>query len=331
MGNYRSGNKYRVAIGLETSLGSGNTHSEAGSPPTLSVRWEDLTVMPVKLELNPDRQLIDTNYKTGTSQATAYEQVQGVTDGTFTLSGKLSLDYEILLQAMFHQSPVDQIYTFDDTPPTAKSLVMMKVWDDAPVDSKYKVDIAKGCAVDSLVITGRSKEAIEFTMTGRITDHEREVEQVITGTDPGLTFPDVVQFGDMFYSGSFGEGTRLTEFTLTLTNVYIDDTKRYTNSMSRLRDIILRQEGELNLKGLFNQGVLELNPMDDIGIDFCDRAIIWLMSGNHYWAITFNSMIINIDSADPDRDLFESNITLKAITNIAEEHSVIISIEEEVT
>ena len=84
MGKYRSGNKYRVAIGLETSLGSGNTHSEAGSPPTLSIRWDDLTVMPVKLELNHDRQLIDTNYKTGTSQATAYEQVQGVTDGIFT-------------------------------------------------------------------------------------------------------------------------------------------------------------------------------------------------------------------------------------------------------
>ena len=160
MGKYRSGNKYRVAIGLETSLGSGNTHSTGGTTPTFSVRWEDLTVMPVKLELNPDRQLIDTNYKTGTSQATAYEQVQGVTDGTFTLSGKLSLDYEILLKAMFHQTPVNHAYTFDDTPPTAKSLVMMKVWDDAPVNSKYKVDIAKGCAVDSLVITGRSKEAI---------------------------------------------------------------------------------------------------------------------------------------------------------------------------
>ena len=84
MGNYRSGNKYRVAIGLETFLGSGNTHSMGGTTPTLSVRWEDLTVMPVKLELSPDRQMIDTDYKTGTSQATAYEQVQGVTDGTFT-------------------------------------------------------------------------------------------------------------------------------------------------------------------------------------------------------------------------------------------------------
>ena len=322
MGKYRSGNKYRVAIGLETSLGSGNTHSEAGSPPTLSIRWDDLTVMPVKLELNPDRQLIDTNYKTGTSQATAYEQVQGVTDGTFTLSGKLSLDYEILLQAMFHQSPVDHTYTFDDTPPKAKSLVMMKVWDDAPVDSKYKVDIAKGCAVDSLVITGRSKEAIEFTMTGRITDHEREVEQVITGTDPGLTFPDVVQFGDVVYIGDFGEKNRLTEFSLTLTNIYIDDTKRYTNSMSRLRDIILRQEGELNVKGLFKQETTELNPMDDIGIDNQLSEYIKIVSGTSSWDIVFHSLVTAFDSADPDRDLFESNVTMKAIASDGVENSV---------
>ena len=322
MGNYRSGNKYRVAIGLETSLGSGNTHSEAGSPPTLSIRWDDLTVMPVKLELNPDRQLIDTNYKTGTSQATAYEQVQGVTDGTFTLSGKLSLDYEILLKAMFHQSPVNHKYTFDDTPPTAKSLVMMKVWDDKPTSSKYKVDIAKGCAVDSLVITGRSKEAIEFTMSGRITDHEREVEQVITGTDPGLTFPDVVQFGDIGYAGNFGEANRLTEFSLTLTNIYIDDTKRYTNSMSRLRDIILRQEGELNLKGLFKQETAELNPMDDIGIDNQLQEYISLVSGMSNWFIVFQALVTAFDSADPDRDLFESNVTMKAIVNDNVQNSV---------
>ena len=326
MGNYRSGNKYRVAIGLETSLGSGNTHSTGGASPTFSVRWNDLTVMPVKLELSPDRQMIDTNYKTGTSQATAYEQVQGVTDGTFTLSGKLSLDYEILLKAMFHQSPANHKYTFDDTPPTAKSLVMMKVWDDAVIERKYKVDIAKGCAVDSLVITGRSKEAIEFTMSGRITDHEREVEQVITGTDPGLTFPDVVQFGDTVYSGDFGENTRLTEFTLTLTNVYIDDTKRYTNSMSRLRDIILRQEGELNVKGLFKQETTELNPMDDIGVDKQLSESITLVSETSYWELIFNALVTAFDSADPDRDLFESNVTMKAIANDIVENSVSIQI-----
>ena len=326
MGNYRSGNKYRVAIGLETSLGSGNTHSTGGTTPTFSVRWEDLTVMPVKLELNPDRQLIDTNYKTGTSQATAYEQVQGVTDGTFTLSGKLSLGYEILLQAMFHQSPVNHKYTFKDTPPDAKSLVMMKVWDDAVVGSKYKVDIAKGCAVDSLVITGRSKEAIEFTMTGRITDHEREVEQIINGDDPGLTFPDVVQFGDTEYNGDFGEKTRLNEFSLTLTNIYIDDTKRYTNSMSRLRDIILRQEGELNVKGLFKQETTELNPMDDIGIDNQLQEIITLVSGTRHWVIDFQALVTAIDSADPDRDLFESNVTMKAIAGDNVDNSVSIQI-----
>ena len=216
---------------------------------------------------------------------------------------------------MFHQSPVNHKYTFDDTPPTAQSLVMMKVWDDKPTSSKYKVDIAKGCAVDSLVITGRSKEAIEFTMSGRITDHEREVEQVITGADPGLTFPDIAQFGDIAYSGNFGEIYSLTEFTLTLTNIYIDDTKRYTNSMSRLRDIILRQEGELNVKGLFKQETTELNPMDDIGIDKQLWEYITIVSGTSSWVIDFHALVTAIDSADPDRDLFESNVTMKAIVN----------------
>jgi len=219
---------------------------------------------------------------------------------------------------------VDHTYTFDDTPPTAKSLVMMKVWDDTVIESKYKVDIAKGCAVDSLVITGRSKEVIEFTMTGRMTDHEREVEQVIAGIDPGLTFPDVVQFGDIVYQGDFGETTRLTEFSLTLTNIYIDDTKRYTNSMSRLRDIILRQEGELNVKGLFKQEKIELNPMDDIGVDKRLSESITLVSGTSSWVIVFQALVTAFDSADPDRDLFESNVTMKAIASDNVENSVTI-------
>ena len=153
-------------------------------------------------------------------------------------------------------------------------------------------------------------------MSGRITDHEREVEQVIAGTDPGLTFPAVVQFGDIVYAGSFGEADRLNEFTLTLTNVYIDDTKRYTNSMSRLRDIILRQEGELNVKGLFKQATTELNPMDDIGLDNQILESITIVSGTSIWDIAFYALVTAFDSADPDRDLFESNVTMKAIVMI---------------
>jgi len=136
----------------------------------------------------------------------------------------------------------------------------------------------------------------------------------------------VVQFGDTVYSGDYGEKTRLTEFTLTLTNVYIDDTKRYTNSMSRLRDIIIRQEGELNVKGLFKQETTELNPMDDIGIDPNCQECITLVSGTKSWLISFQALITAIDSADPDRDLFESNVTMKAIARDSVEHSIIIQI-----
>ena len=115
----------------------------------------------------------------------------------------------------------------------------------------------------------------------------------------------MVQFGDIVYNkGNFGEKTRLAEFSLTLTNVYIDDTKRYTNSMSRLRDVILRQEGELNVKGLYKQEVFENNPMDDIGVDNQFSEYITIVSGTRSWVIALQALVTAFDSADPDRDLF---------------------------
>ena len=92
--------------------------------------------------------------------------------------------------------------------------------------------------------------------------------------------------------------------------------------MSRLRDIILRQEGELNVKGLFKQETTELNPMDAIGIDNQLQEIISLVSGMSNWFIVFQALVTAFDSADPDRDLFESNVTMKAIVNDNVQNSV---------
>jgi len=92
--------------------------------------------------------------------------------------------------------------------------------------------------------------------------------------------------------------------------------------MSRLRDIILRQEGELNVKGLFKQETTELNPMDDIGIDNQLLETITIVSGTSSWVIKFLALVTAFDSADPDRDLFESNVTMKAIASDNVEHSV---------
>ena len=92
--------------------------------------------------------------------------------------------------------------------------------------------------------------------------------------------------------------------------------------MSRLRDIILRQEGELNVKGLFMQETTELNPMDDIGVDKQLTESITLISGTIYWVIGFQALVTAFDSADPDRDLFESNVTMKAIASGIVDNSV---------
>jgi hypothetical protein len=99
--------------------------------------------------------------------------------------------------------------------------------------------------------------------------------------------------------------------------------------MSRLRDIILRQEGELNVKGLFKQETTELNPMDDIGVDKQLWETITIVSGASHWVIDFLALVTAFDSADPDRDLFESNVTMKAIASDNADNSIIIQTGED--
>ena len=64
--------------------------------------------------------------------------------------------------------------------------------------------------------------------------------------------------------------------------------------------------------------------MDDIGVDKQLWESIALVSGTSYWGLLFNALVTAFDSADPDRDLFESNVTMKAIATDIVENSVII-------
>ena len=49
-----------------------------------------------------------------------------------------------------------------------------------------------------------------------------------------------------------------------------------------------------------------------------------LVSGTSSWFIVFQALVTAFDSADPDRDLFESNVTMKAIATDNVDNSVTI-------
>lgn len=330
---FRSGNDYRVAIGLETSLGSGKTHASGGGSPVLSIRWDDLTVMPATLVLAPDRQMIETGYKTGTAQPVAQERCQGVTDGTFTLSGVLSLDYMILLASMFGEKYTggNKTYKFKDKPLEPISMVMMKIWPDVNTPStNFTTDIAMGCTPDELVITGTSKEAVRFTMTGRITDHEQEIVVAITGTDPGIVFPEYcLQMKEVLYDGKYGETNRLHAFTITLRNLYAKDEYRYANAAQRTKDLIERQEATLNIRSIYNQEPTEKNPMNTRGLVDIDNAEkIILSDGDIEWKFELYVALDSLDPADPGRDKLETNATLNAAIGLLGDNALTITITE---
>lgn len=317
---FRSGNDYRVAIGYEADLGSGYTHdAESGGSHDYSNRWDDLHLLSAKLSFAPDRQLNETGYKSGSAQPSEYDFCQGVYDGTFTLEGNLSPKYRILLGAFFGvkvESTGNHSFAFLDKPLTPKSLVMMQIWPDALTPAtNYKVDIAKGCVIEQLVIGGTAKGVITYTATGRFTDHERKLTMEIKGVDKGLPLPACTQFGKAQYSGSYGETTRMSAFMLTMRNIFTDENNRFANSMTRSNDTVLRQEADLNIVSISNDEPAELDPMRSRGKDVSHEYISVTDNNGDYWTFTVQAVLESLDLADPDRALFETNVNLRAVYN----------------
>lgn len=307
---YRSGNNYYVAFGFEESLGSGMTHKDGIG--NQSIQWEDLFVLPAVFTADPDRQLIATEYKSNTAQPVQQDYCLGVQDGTFDLSGNLSLEYLFLLRAFFHHV---SDFKFKDTPNPAKSMVIMRIWEAASTSGTFVVDIAKGCVAEQLTLSGSAMDVIKYGLSGRLTNFEREVTVAITGHEPSLPLPDCVQFGAVEYTGSFGEKTRLSEFTLTLNNIFVADDKRWSNSMIRSKDTILRQQGTMNVKSIYNQEDTETNIMQSRN-KLSNEKIV-LKDGDDSWEIDYSAALDAIDPADPGRDLFESNVTLRLAVAVA--------------
>ncbi|HOE75691.1 MAG TPA: hypothetical protein PLK07_03755, partial [Rectinema sp.] len=82
----RFGNQYRIAIGKETSYGSGFTQM-SGTPAVGSVAWTDLLVHSGVINMTPTINTAQTTYKSGLTVSHPCEEVQTTSMGTVTVSG----------------------------------------------------------------------------------------------------------------------------------------------------------------------------------------------------------------------------------------------------
>ncbi len=314
MSNYRTGNDYWIAIGKEYGTGNEGYGSGRMNSTTDDLAWNALTVFPDKLEIGGERATIDTGYKTLTGIPMPVDKVLGNYNYTLTISGILSKRHEIFLQGLMTKT--GNQYQLKTIPDFIPSFVILRVWNDAPTGTPaetYKVDKFKGAQLTKLSFSGASGDMVKYEATFNITTFEREINQKITGTKPAFSViaDGLFNFGDMEFDLQFGtEHTQAKSFSFNIGYEIPDDATQYMNSYMRLPAIPLRVAGEFNVVNNYNKNGGEIN-IETLLYNAIYAQAFSLINNSHSWSFEFFCQPINYSLADPDKALFENNITFR--------------------
>lgn len=313
----RFGNQYRIAIGKETSYGSGFTKM-SGEPAVGSVAWTDLLVHSGVINMTPVINTAPTTYKSGLTVSHPCEEVQTTSMGTVTVSGDASID---ILQKYIGGVMVDDAMGtgFLELPADTAdipSFVLYQIWDDAPTGTEFKVNRVKGAKLQQLVITGSQGGLIQFEATFETQTVEREVEQDITGTDPGRSCGTPLQFGEMTaYLVMGNTATALDTFSITFTNEFTADASKFANNMTLFNPHIIKQGGEISYICNYDSAGAEIDLSIISDPDTINSDMIIIKSGLNYFQATIPSIATSLDLPDVERDYFKLNYTGRIISD----------------
>lgn len=308
---YRYGNNYRVLVVEEVTAGA-----------TPAVAWGTATnwhLIPDIVEMSEEVAQIETNSKTGTGLATYCENRPGYQNATVTLTGVLSHEHEFLLKGLGY-SHATGVYTLDALPATFPTFSIVRLWSDALTGNpanKYVADIAVGCQLSSLKITGGSGDMVRYEATfqsmGITAETTISIAQGATD-DPGT--PCVLGFnmGNVTAKLSYGSGNYLKSFELTLGYEIADDATSYQNSNTRLETIPLKATPELSYVTNYDTaGTLDTDRQSILyGETAIEEEIALVMLDGvttHTWTIATNGQLTSYTFADPGRALFENSVT----------------------
>lgn len=318
MSNYRTGNDYWIAIGQEyatetdINAGYGTGKVLQSGDPT----WDKFKLFPDKIEIGGERATIDTGHKTLSGIPTTADKVLGNYNYTLTLSGILTSEHEILLEMFnFDYDDENQIYVLNNIPEKLPSFVILRVWNEPPdINNKYTVDLFKGAQLTKLTISGASGDVIKYEAIFNITEFERETTYTITGDKPSaLSIMDkIFNFGDTTFSLNFGNKTKAKSFSLNFGYEFPDDNTQYMNNLKRKPLIPLRFAGEFNFVNNYDKSDVDVNLYEMVNTD---DIYIYSIQLKYKWLFTITGNIISYSLADPDKALFENNITIKLNKN----------------
>ena len=314
----RFGNQYRIAIGEETSYGSGFTQM-SGEPAVGSVAWTDLLVHSGVINMTPVINTAPTTYKSGLTVTHPCEEVPTTTMGTVTVSGDASLAIleKYIGGVMLEPIPGTRVLNFPPNTADIPSFVLYQIWDDAPSETKFKVNRVNGAKLQQFVITGSQGGLIQFEATFETHPVEREVEQDITGNDPGRSCKGTpLQFGEITASLAMGKyATALDTFSITFTNEFTADASKFANNMTLFNPHIIKQGGEISYTCNYDSAGAEIDLSIISDPNTINTDTINIMSGINNFQAIIPSIATSLDLPDVERDYFKLNYTGRIISD----------------
>jgi len=308
---YRYGNNYRVLVVKETTAGT--TPAVTWATPT---NWH---LIPDIVEMSEEVAQIETNSKTGTGLATYCENRPGYQNATVTLTGVLSHEHEFLLKGLGYDYAAG-VYTLKELPSTFPTYSIVRLWSDAPTGTPaddYAADIAVGCQLSSLKITGGSGDMVRYEATfqsmGVTAETPISIAQGATD-DPGTPCVKGFNFGNVTADLNYGSGDYLKSFELTLGYEIADDATSFQNSNTRLETIPLKATPELSYVTNYDTaGNLDTDRQSRLYGETAIKEEIALVmvdgATTHTWKIETNGQLTSYTFADPGRALFENSVT----------------------
>lgn len=310
MATYRFGNNYRLLVNKESVYGTstqGWTAAEA-------------LIIPDKSEVSKDVQQIQTNVKTQSGLATMCEARPGYENATVVLSGMLSNEHEFLWAAMGLTTVAGppKTYTLDKLPASRPSYTISRVWKDELDAGKSTFDLATGCVLAALTISGASGDMLRYQATFNAKTIDREQKAAIAGTDPGTICTAGFNFGNITNATllKFGDSQHLKSFTLNFNFDTADDATQYQNSNQRLETILYKAVPEFSYVTNYDASNANYDAVAENllhgSVAIPEKLVFELTKVNKKkttWQIDMNGQLTSYSLADPDTAIFENNVT----------------------
>jgi len=307
-------NRGETKMGFETAYGDGQETNTSLISRALSTTMEGFV------------EKIETGIRRKGLANELNSTVAGNTGGTVVLEGNLHYEDNILLNQVLLSSFLDGItagkeYRIRDVQgwngTTNVAISSSAIYEMMPDVAATACNIALGSTMESLVITGESGGLIKYTANYRSKSVVKGSAETFIGAAPTILTDNCFNYALFAFTG----GSHTTainsplNFTLTITNIFADDSINHKNSASKLQDLVIGTTVMLDVT--LQKLATDYVEFDALILDDTTKAFtLTLTNGDgDEWAITLKGKVVTTTDAPDNNNIITTTLNIEGGSN----------------